>query len=734
MKTRCRVGAAACALTAATASAQAVVQVAAAPQAAPPAQAAPAAEAPAQPQALAFHTPTTQIVITGTREKQTLAETPEAVGSVDEQTIRADRPTHPAQIMGQVPGVAVAVTNGEGHTTAIRQPFTTSPVYLYLEDGVPIRSTGFFNHNALYEIDIPASGGIEITKGPGTALYGSDAIGGIINVLTPTPPTSFEAYVSPDIGSFGWWRVIAGYGDANLSNAWRGDVNITHTDGWRDSTAYDRQGALARWDYTGNGGWVAKTTLAYSKVDQQTGANSPLIEDDYRHDPTKNYLPIAFRKVEAMRLTSAIEREFGGTLWSITPYVRDNSMDLLATFLLNSDPTIAYSSNKSAGFLAKYRQDFPDFMRARVIAGVDVDYSPGSRQEDRLNVNPTGSGASRVFDSYTVGPRVYDYDVDFQGVSPYLHTEISPVEALRLTAGVRHDSLEYTFDNKFDPTPIRVPGAFPGVRFYGQAEDTKKRFTHTTPKFGATYALTQDWSLYGSYHQGFRVPSEAQLFRPSAAASAAAAQVLTQSSLDLKPIRAEQWQGGVRGHVANVAFDAVVYRLDKRDDIVSFRDTATNFTQNVNAGHTRHEGVEIGASAEIVRHLLLDIAYSRARHTYVDWVTAQGNFSGKDIESAPATLANVRLTWSPLRGTNVTAEWVRIGSYWMDAANTTRYPGHDLVNVRGNWEINKRLALFGSITNAGDKRYADSASISSSTPVFSPGLPRAYYAGATFRW
>ena len=46
-------------------------------------------------------------------------------------------------------GVAVGVTNGEGHTTAIRQPFTTSPLYLYLEDGIPTRATGFFNHNAL---------------------------------------------------------------------------------------------------------------------------------------------------------------------------------------------------------------------------------------------------------------------------------------------------------------------------------------------------------------------------------------------------------------------------------------------------------------------------------------------------------------------------------------------------------------------------------------------------------
>jgi outer membrane receptor protein involved in Fe transport len=70
----------------------------------------------------------------------------------------------------------------------------------------------------------------------------------------------------------------------------------------------------------------------------------------------------------------------------------------------------------------------------------------------------------------------------------------------------------------------------------------------------------------------------------------------------------------------------------------------------------------------------------------------------------------------------------------MDAANTTKYGGHSLFNVRGNYTLTKSVDLFASITNLTDRRYADSASISSSTPVFSPGLPRAYYAGATFQW
>src|SRR5690554_848359 len=77
------------------------------------------------------------LTVTGTREAESLLQTPASVGVIQEEEVGFIGPTHPQQLLGQVPGVAIGVTNGEGHTTAIRQPFTTSPLYLFLEDGVP---------------------------------------------------------------------------------------------------------------------------------------------------------------------------------------------------------------------------------------------------------------------------------------------------------------------------------------------------------------------------------------------------------------------------------------------------------------------------------------------------------------------------------------------------------------------------------------------------------------------
>ena len=682
-----------------------------------------------------------EVVVTATREGERLVKTPASIGVVKGETLRLDRPTHPSQMMSQVPGAAVAVTNGEGHTTAIRQPFTTSPVYLFLEDGIPIRSTGFFNHNALYETNIPQAGGVEVVRGPGSALYGSDAIGGVVNVLTRAPPSEFETGVSAEYGSNGWGRMLADTGSTHGNDSWRAALNLTHTDGWRDATDYDRGSGTLRWDRALAANSTLKTVFAFSEIDQQTGANSSLSETDYRDNPTTNYLPVAYRKVRAFRLSSAFERESGNNLYSVTPYLRHDSMELLASFQLNSDPNVSTDENDSFGLMAKWRRDFPETMRARLILGLDVDVSPGGREEDALVAQVSGTAPARRFSSVEPVGRIYEYDVTYMGIAPYLHAEISPTERWRVTAGVRYDHMSFDFDNQLAPGTIAVlaagaPNNFPtATRIYGQADDTRIDFSHLSPKFGATYEFTPNTHGYVSYTHGFRAPSQSQLFRPSQSGTAEQALANMSSSLALKPIKANQAELGLRGVLGKLSYDAVIYDLRKEDDIVSQRDPVTTLTQSVNAGETRHYGVELGAGLPVAWGLRFDVAASYARHTYEDWVTSNADFSGNDMETAPRQISNVRLTWQTAETRpRVQLEWVNLGWYWLDAANTQRYPGHDLINFRSNWPITPTWSLFANVNNLTDRRYADSASLSSNQPVLSPGLPRAIYAGIEASW
>jgi outer membrane receptor protein involved in Fe transport len=701
-----------------------------------PAAAAPLADAAPPTTALAPVAALAPVTVTGTREKALLAETPASVGGISPETLRDTAPLHPGQLLGQIPGVAIAVTNGEGHTTAIRQPLTTSPVYLFLEDGIPVRATGFFNHNALYEVNIPLAGGIEVVRGPGTALYGSDAIGGIINVLSHAPTGLAGGALSAEGGAFGTRRLLGSFGHALPAHgAFQLDLNLTHTDGWRDRTGYDRQSANLRYDQPLGRDATLKTIVGFSRIDQETGANTPLTFDDYVHRPTRNNLPIAYRKVGALRLSVEYERQLGSAMMSLIPYFRDNAMELNGSYNLSSDPRLERTHNVSYGLLAKWRKNFAP-LRTRLIGGLDLDYSPGSRREDNLLVTRSGSGANTVYSAYTLGARIYDYGVTFRSASPYLHAEFSPTARLRLTAGLRHDALRFDFHNRL-ATGAVAASVLGATRYYGQLPGETSSFSRLSPKLGATYSLSPHAHLYASWNFGFRAPSESQLYRAGNDATPAAALAKARLLLGLRPIKAQQLELGARGDLGALSFNLVAYDLEKRDDLVSQRDLATNVSTNVNAGRTAHRGLEAGLGAALGHGLRVDTALSYSRQRYVAWTTATADFSGHEIESAPRVLANTRLTWRPASASLLQLEWVRLGSYWLEAGNSAafgKYPGHDLLNLRARYAPTRRLELFARVMNVADKRFADSAGVSSNTPVFSPGLPRACYAGVALTW
>src|SRR5690606_13838962 len=137
--------------------------------------------------------------------------------------------------------------------------------------------------------------------GPGTALYGSDAIGGIVNVMTQPPPFSPSVEVNTEGGGNGYRRLMATGGSTWGDHGVRADVNLTHSDNWFDDAPYDRISASLRWDAL-IGSWSARTVITGSKIDQQ---DVPAISRElYESTPYVNQAPIAYRNAEALRIST----------------------------------------------------------------------------------------------------------------------------------------------------------------------------------------------------------------------------------------------------------------------------------------------------------------------------------------------------------------------------------------------------------------------------------------------
>ena len=655
-----------------------------------------------------------EVTVTDLREEQSRRDTPATVTTLARETVARLNPGHPGELLAQVPGVWVNVTSGEGHAAAIRQPLTTSPVYLYLEDGVPTRSTGFFNHNALYEVNVPMAGGLEVTKGPGSALYGSDAIGGVVNVLTRS---SFDAPglgASVEGGGGGWGRLMLDGARAGSRHGLRGQLNLTHAEGWREATGYDRGSGTLRWDHALGEHTSIKTVATLSRIDQETAGSSVLAEEDYLERPTRNLTPISYRRVTALRLSTELTRVAGPTLLSATPYFRYDTMDLLPNWTLTFDPTYYDTRNSSWGLLLRGRRDLPRW-RAQIVTGVDVDLSPGGHVETQIRpATERTADARTIFTAYDEVARVYDYDATFLSVSPYLHAEASPWARLRLSAGLRFDHMAYDYDDTMTSPPSPR---------HQRPADARRSYGHLSPKLGAALRVTDDVDVFAAYRHAFRAPSSGQLFRQGTA----------RGTIDLRPVQADNLEAGIRLRPsARVSLEASFYRLGKRDDILSFRDPLDGATEAANAGRTRHQGLEVGLTARPMSWLELSAGWSRARHTYVDWVVDARNadFSGQEMETAPRDLGQALVTLRGPRNSHLSAEVVHLGRYWMDAANTQSYAGHTLVHLRGGVEVRRGVRLFARLLNVGDVRYAESATFTMSRGrELAPGAPRTVFAG-----
>ena len=159
---------------------------------------------------------------------------------------------------------------------------------------------------------------------------------------------------------------------------------------------------------------------------------------------------------------------------------------------------------------------------------------------------------------------------------------------------------------------------------------------------------------------------------------------------------------------------------------------------NVNAGHTRHTGVEVAAGLALGAGLRADGSYSNALHVYRDWApNAAESYHGKRIESAPRAMSELRLSWAPRFAphSRLGLEWSRVGAYYMDPANEHEYPGHTLLGLRLNLPLRAGLELDASATNLLDARFAESAAYNAAEgETFTPGAPRSLNLAVQYRW
>ena len=666
-----------------------------------------------------------EIVVTTTREARNLNEMAASIGVLSEQQLRDISPSHPAEALNRIAGVHINNLGGEGHMASIRQPITTAGVYLFLEDGLPTRPTGFFNHNGLYEINIPQSSRLEVIKGPASALYGSDAIGGVINVISKPPSVDSQMDINYERGADGWQRSLLSTsgGDDNL--AARLDVNHTQSDGFRDEANYDRQSLTARVDSQINDSVQLKVVATYSTIDQ-SGVSS-LEREDYQNNTRKNVYhgDIGFREVEAMRLSAEMIFEISADqLVTLTPFYRHNQMLMMPSWMVTYDANNRDYTFTSYGALLKYRQRFLD-NAVELIVGMDVDSTPSTYREQNIEVTQTEEG---IYTDYSPTAELnYYFDAEQRSLSPYIQAELQLNDQWRLNMGIRHDDFNVDYKNFLPADPADFSHRRPA--------STSIDYANTSPKFGAVYQYANYHQTYANYRYAFRAPTVGALFRPGS----------SQNSTELQPVTSVSAEIGFRGQFGDdFDYELALYEMNTEDDIVSVIRDGARLT--VNAGETVHRGIELGLDYRVNHEWQLGLSLTRTDQSYQDFTyvffsrncfcNREINVAGNQVGKAPENLANVRLVYSPqmLPQLKAELEWDSVGEYFTDETNTQKYHGHNLVNLRLNYRVSDQFDAYLRAANVTDKLYSTYTSnqVNDADVSYRPGMPRSWFLG--LRW
>jgi iron complex outermembrane recepter protein len=672
-----------------------------------------------------------EVVVSGNRTAQKRTELPIAIANISSRTIQETKAQRLDYLLNQVSGVNMINLGNEQHEMSIRQPISTNNLFLYLEDGVPIRTSAVFNHNALLEMNMAAAKNIEIIKGPASSLYGAEAIGGVVNLITVAPPAFTDGTVSVQGNNQGYRRadlqigttsgklgfVVSGY-YANQSN---GPIQYSN---------FHKSASTYRLDYHIDSATTWSNSITY--VDYFSDMYGQL---DSSHFASRNYsaqIFFTYRKVYAFRGKSVITHSWNTNSTTTATFMyRNNSVIQNPSYQIGSyhiggrasapvSPDTATgnindNAFKSYGLYLQHVQKF-GFWGSKLILGANAELNPQTFGENFIWVNKA-SVHGLVNDVSFSNPDsvTANYRTLVTDFGSYADYEFSPLRGLRVVAALRYDAFQYNFINYLSGSSIT--GGPSAVTNYGKA----------APKIGFTYNVG-GVGFYGNYSEGYVPPQLTDVFGK------------TTNNTYLQPQDFHSYEvGGWLSLLGNRLYaDWSAYLMNGVDEIISVR-LPNGLSESENAGKTRHRGLEYGLTFRPTDEWQFRFSGSSARHTFVDYVSGGVDYSGKEMADAPHFFGSAQATYKPhsIKGLRLSVEWQRVGRYYMDNLEQYSYGGFNVANVRVGYELG-HFGVWLNALNVFNEYYSTISQVSVSAGVasytYQLGDPRALTLGLSYHF
>lgn len=658
----------------------------------------------------------TEVVVTAQRRPEPLLE---LAGSISQVAPRSDGRLdldHYAAALNTVPGVFVQRGSGQESLIAIRSPVLTGAgacgAFLLLEDGLPLRPTGFCNVNEMFEVNTSQAASIEVLRGPASQSYGANGVHGAINVITPDvvdlDPMRFALEGGSD-DFFGARVSIAG-------DHFAVQAMLRRDGGFRANSPVEEYKWNVAFDDVTNDGQL-KLRLAATRLDQRTAGFVRGFEA-YR-DPllrVSNPNPEAFRKAEAQRASMRWIREACDECreeWRAV--LRRSQMTFLQHFLLGKP----LESNEQTSARLGWQRSTPWSETLQATFGAEVEWADTSLLEVQAGPTLEGSAVARAI---RPAGRHYDYQTTVTGIA--LHAALqADYPSYAWSFGLRADGTRYDYDNRMstgNAAEDGTPCAFGGCLFSRPA-DRHDEFGNLSPRLELTWKAATQHRVYIAATTGFRPAEITELYRLQRSQ-----QVADLDSENLRSIEIG-WRHLSERNLWHIA------AFDQRKRELILRD-ANGF--NVTGGRTTHRGLEWEWRRQLGNAWLIGSSGTLARHRYdFDAVIEAGEtiVRGRDVDTAPRRLHTLWLRWMPRTHWDMTLTGSDVGAYFADAANQYRYAGHRTARLAIGWQATPRWRLTLDIDNLTDERFADRADFAQGNWRYFPGRDRSAFLGVDWR-
>ena len=653
------------------------------------------------------------VIVSGNKLQQKRTEAPIAISILSPKLIEQTKAPRIEYLLNKVSGVYMPSIGGEQHMMSIRQPISLKGLYLYLEDGLPIRTSGLFSSNALIEINTSNIHSIEIIKGPASALYGAEAIGGIINVLSEKA-TIKKATMEAFTNSTGLKKISLQYTLPTKKGGW--NINTSWTDqrkGTLDYSDFNKQAVSIRKDFEINKKLSGYQTLQYiNYFTQMTGSVDSI------HFANKDFSSLqsfTYRKINLLRWRQNLAYHLNkqSTIIANIMY-RGNTMDQNPTYSIasTSNPSLfkgQINSNRFDALVLDIQHlNNINSIKAKLIVGIYADLTKQGLNASYIDITKDLSLNKYIkYSQRNPDSIITNYKTNIYNKAAYVNFLGELGNGFNYNASLRYDHFEYQYQNKLG---LGTPSS-------------NNIFTNLSPKIGITYNRKHIGG-YLNYSQGFVPPQITEIYN-----AIRVPYLLPQSFVNYE----------IGGWILmnKLQAELSLYQLNGTNEIVSVRQP-DGVNLNQNTGSTKHIGVEYKITYPINNWIILSVNATNALHQYQKTILKGVDISGKTMSAAPSFWANSSLQINWNKQLNSSIEWQHQSSYFMDEINQTKYPGFDLSHFRTNYTI-KKNTFWIQILNLTNTYYSTMATKNFSVKgnaaySYYIGEPRSIVIGWQFRF